>query len=655
MTLSARSGWVLVFFVALQAAGQNTSAGRRQFESRCVACHGGDAKGGEHGPAIASRLASYDDEGLVKFLHDGRPSAGMPAFRLAAVPMRELIKFLRTLEQPDDQPKVRVSVRTTTGDVLEGVVMNRTEDELQLLTDDGRLHLLRKTGDAYRPVSSGVDWPDYNGVPGGNRYSKLSQINVTNVSRLTPRWIFQIPESSNLQVTPVVVEGVMYVTHANECWALDAGSGRPIWHYKRRRTHGIGGTVAGGANRGVTVAGDRVFMVTDNAHLIALHRNTGVLLWDTEMADWHQNYYASAAPLVAGNLLISGIAGGDDGVRGFVAAFDQSTGKEVWRFWTVPKNGEPGSETWKGKNIAHPGGATWMTGTYDPQLDIVYWPTGNAGPDFNGDERAGDNLYTDCDLALDAKTGKLRWYFQYTPHDVWDWDAVQTPVLVDADWEGQPRKLLLHANRNGFFYVLDRVNGKLLLAKPFVKKLTWAREIGPDGRPVRIPNQEPAPGGNKICPPIEGATNWFSTAFNPDTHLYYLQTLEKCGVFTKTDMEWQAGKSFMAGTTRNVPGDEPQKILRAIDIRTGATIWETPQTGTAESWGGVLGTAGGLVFFCDDSGAFAAVDAVTGKRLWQFQANRLWKASPMTYSFDGKQYVAQASGQSILAFGLMEP
>ena len=244
----------------------------------------------------------------------------------------------------------------------------------------------------------------------------------------------------------------MYVTSANECWALDAGSGRPIWHYQRRRTKGIGGSAAGGMNRGVTVAGDRVFMVTDHAHLIALHRGSGELLWETEMADWHQNYYATAAPLVAGNLVLSGTAGGDEGVRGFVAAFDQASGKEVWRFWTVPKAGEPGSETWKGKSIAHPGGCTWMTGTYDPELDTVYWPTGNAGPDFNGDERLGDNLYTDSDIALDAKTGRLKWYFQYTPHDVWDWDAVQTPLLVDADWQGQPRKLLLHANRNGFFY-----------------------------------------------------------------------------------------------------------------------------------------------------------------------------------------------------------
>jgi alcohol dehydrogenase (cytochrome c) len=630
------------------------AAGRRQYDSRCTACHGGDALGGEHGPAIASRIWSYDDADLKKFIRSGRPEAGMPAFALADPVMRELVAFLRTLERPENRPKLRGKVQTTNGQTLEGVVLNQTGDEIQLLSDDGRLHLLRKNGDRYRAVTSDTDWPGYNGDPGGNRFTRLSQINAANVAHLGPRWIFPIPDGANLQVTPVVVDGVMYVTSANECWALDAGSGRPIWHYQRRRTRGIGGTAAGGVNRGVAVAGDRVFMVTDHAHLIALQRNTGELLWDSEMADWHQNYYATAAPLIAGGLVVSGIAGGDDGVRGFLAAYDQATGKQAWRFWSVPKAGESGSESWKGKSIAHPGGSTWMTGTYDPQLDLIYWPIGNAGPDFNGDARAGDNLYTDSDVALDAKTGKLKWYFQYTPHDVWDWDAVQTPVLVDADWQGAPRKLLLHANRNGFFYVLDRVTGKLLLAKPFVKKLTWATEIGSDGRPVRNPNQEPTFKGNKICPTIEGATNWFSPSFNPNTGLYYIQALEKCGIFTKTDKEWEAGKSFMGGTTRNVPDDKPQKLLRAIDIQTGKIAWEVPQFGDAESWGGVLGTAAGLVFFCDDSGAFAAVDARNGKRLWQFEANRLWKASPMTYSFDGKQYIAVASGQAIIAFGLLD-
>jgi len=633
------------------AAAQSQAPPPAEFQN-CVPCHGGDAQGGEHGPPIAARLLTLNDEELTEIIRGGKSQIGMPSFALNDASMGTLIRYLRTLERPESQPRTRAKVNTALGQSLEGLVLSQNVGEMQLLTDDHRLHLLRREGESYREVTSDFDWSGYNGDPSGNRYSKLSEINPSNVSRLAPRWIFQLPGGTNLQMTPVVVAGVMYVTSANECWALDAGSGRSIWHYQRRRTRGIGGTAAGGVNRGVAVAGDRVFMVTDNAHLIALDRSSGTLLWDTEMADWRQNYYATVAPLVAGGLVLAGVAGGDDGVRGFVAAFDVAFGKEAWRFWTVPKPGEPGSETWNGKDINHPGGATWLTGTYDPVLDMVYWPTGNAGNDLNGDYRAGDNLYTDSDVALDAKTGKLKWYFQYTPHDVWDWDAVQTPVLVDANWNGQPRKLLLHANRNGFLYVLDRTSGKLLLAKPLVKKLSWASGIGSDGRPVLLPNQVPTTAGAKICPPIEGATNWFSSSFSPETGLYYVQTLEKCGIYTKANLEWKAGGVYMGGTTRNIADDHSQKVLRAFDIHTGEAVWELPQFGDAESWGGVLGTAGGVVFFCDDDGSLAAADARTGKRLWSFQASRLWKASPMTYRFDGQQYVAVATGQSVIAFGL---
>ena len=261
----------------------------------------------------------------------------------------------------------------------------------------------------------------------------------------------------------------MYVTTANECYALDAGSGRRIWHFRRPRTKGLAGDAAAGINRGVAVAGDRVFMATDHAHLVALDRFSGKLLWDTTMADWRENYGATSAPLVVGDLVVSGTSGGDEGIRGFVAAFDQATGREVWRFWTVPRPGEPGAETWRGKAIDYPCAATWLTGTYDPALDILYWPTGNPCPDYDGRERLGDNLYSDAILALEARSGRLKWYFQFTPHDVWDWDAQQPPVLIDVTWRGQPRRLLLHANRNGFFYVLDRTSGALLLAEAFVK------------------------------------------------------------------------------------------------------------------------------------------------------------------------------------------
>ncbi len=641
---------------ALSLNAQDADPGRVVFESRCARCHGADGRGGELGPAIGNRLRALSDEQLAGLVHEGLPNAGMPANQLPAAEMAQLTRFLRTLQpRAFGRPVVRLQVRTTDGRQLDGQVLGQGFDDLQLRTNDDRVHLLRRAGDRYREVTSQTNWPSYNGDPGGNRYTAMTQISRNNVARLSAKWIFNLPNTARLEVTPVVVDGIMYVSSANECYALDAGSGRQIWHYQRPRTRGLAGDASGGINRGVAIAGDRLFMETDSAHIIALNRSTGALLWETEMADWHQNYFATSAPLAVGNLVVSGTGGGEHGARGFVAAYDQATGKEVWRFWTVPKPGEPGSETWQGKGIAHGGAPTWFTGTYDAELDTVYWPTGNPSAEYNGDDRTGDNLYSDCILALDAKTGKLKWYFQTTPHDLWDWDATETPIVADAMWQAQPRKLLLQANRNGFFYVFDRTDGKLLLAKPFVRNLTWASGIGPDGRPLRNPNQEPSAAGTKVCPSQDGATNWFSPSFNPATGLYYIQTFEKCSVYTKSDPgEWTPGKSYLGGSQRRPPGEKPERVLKAIDIQTGKIAWELPQPGPAESWGGTLATATGLVFVCEEGGALMAVDAVSGKPLWSFETNQSWKASPMTYMFDGKQYIAVAAGSSILAFAISE-
>lgn len=626
--------------------------GRQEYVTRCAACHGTDGNGGERGPGIVPRLLARNDEQLATLIRNGLPGAGMPGYRLDPQPMAQLIEFLRGLRPQRFRPPEKVSVQTAGGTKLEGLVLNRSSSELQLRTPDQRIHLLRKSGEDYREVTSQQDWTTYHGSYSGNRYSTASQIDKTNVRTLAPQWIFSIPGNTRLQVTPVVVEGIMYVTAPNECFALDPGTGRELWHYRRARTKGVIGDAGAGINRGVAVSGNRLFMVTDHAHLIALDRFTGALLWDTEMADFRENYGATSAPLAVGDLVIPGISGGDEGVRGFLSAYDQSTGKEVWRFWTVPKAGEPRSETWQGSAIEHGCATTWLTGTYDEQSGTLYWPTGNPCPDYNGDERKGDNLYADSILALDVKTGKLKWHYQYTPHDLWDWDSQQPPVLVDTQWQARPRKLLLHANRNGFFYVLDRTNGELLLTKAFVKNMTWAKEIGKDGRPVLIPGQIPSPEGTRVCPAVEGASNWFSTSFSPATGLYYVQSLEKCAIFQKIPGKWEAGKSYYDGSTRLVPGEKSQKILRAIDIQTGKIAWELPQIGGANSWGGTLTTASGIVFYGDDSGALAAADAVKGTSLWSFPVNQVWKASPMTYVFDNKQYVAVAAGPNIIAFGL---
>jgi alcohol dehydrogenase (cytochrome c) len=602
------------------AAAQD-AGGRQEFSSRCAACHGADGRGGERGPAIL--LRGRTDAELRDLIRNGLPSAGMPGFQIPAARLDRLATFVRSLADPrDDAAAPPASQGRRTVDFA-GIV---------------------------NPAAG--DWPTYHGRLSGNRHSPLGQIHAGNVAGLAPKWIFPITGTQRLQVTPVVVDGVMYVTAPNEAYALDARDGRSLWRYSRPRTKGLAGDAASGIHRGVAILGERLFLVTDHAHLIALERASGRLLWDVEMADHRQNYGATSAPLVVNDLVISGISGGDEGVRGFLAAYRVSTGERVWRFWTVPARGAPLSETWAGKDIEHGCATTWLTGTYDSQTGLLYWTTGNPCPDYNGDERRGDNLYSDSVLALKPETGELRWHYQFTPHDLHDWDAQQTPMLIDAPFGGRPRKLLVQASRNGFFYVLDRTSGELLLAKPFVQKLTWSSGVGADGRPVVLPEAIPSREGVRACPAVEGATNWMSTAFNPSTGLFYVMALEKCSIYSKRPELWQAGKSYYGGDTRRVRGEPGRKYLRAIEPSTGKIAWELPQNGPANTWGGVLSTEGGVVFFGGDDGAFSAADARSGKLLWSFPANQLWKASPMTYQAAGRQYVAIAAGSAILAFGL---
>jgi alcohol dehydrogenase (cytochrome c) len=612
---------ILFFSVWLPAQAQSVDSGKQLFASRCGACHGGDGRGGERGPDITQRgLRTRDSGALRDLVRNGLPARGMPGMKLADGEMDSLVAFMRTLDAP-----VRPGARR--------IAVNGPEFT------------------AIAEAKAG-EWLSYHGQLGGNRYSSLNQIHTGNVGGLAPQWIFGIPGAGRLQVTPVVVDGVMYITAVNEAYALDAATGRVIWNFRRPRTQGLVGDAASGINRGVALLKDRVFLVTDHAHLLALDRATGTVLWDTEMADYRQNYGATGAPLVVNDLVLSGTSGGDEGVRGFVAAYSAATGKEVWRFWTVPAPGDPAASTWQGKDIEHGCGAAWLTGVYDPQLRLVYWPTGNPCADYNGDERKGDNLYTSAVVALEAATGKLRWHYQFTPHDLHDWDATQVPVLMDAEWEGRPRKLMAQANRNGFFYVLDRTDGKLLLAKPFVEKMTWAKGIGADGRPMVIPEANPTPEGTRACPAVEGATNWMAPSFHPGTGLYYVMALEKCTVYRKAPGQWEAGKSHYGGTTRRVSNEPGKKYLRALDWKTGRVVWELPQDGGADTWGGTLATNGGLVFFGHDNGDFAAADAKSGKLLWRFGANALWKASPKTYLVGGKQYGAVAVGGAVVAFGL---
>ncbi|MGB2712748.1 MAG: PQQ-binding-like beta-propeller repeat protein [Vicinamibacterales bacterium] len=674
---------VLLLFVATNSIrGTSTPRGLvpqalpdapKLFELHCATCHGNDGKGAERGPDIVSsrRAATRSLDEIQRIIRQGIPQSGMPPTTMGPPEIDAVARYLKKLAEAAQEPRTfrHVRLRVRDGRTIEGLVQNESNFDLQLLTLDGTLgtfsrdaiadlaELGRRVMPELKPRDVPVawapgDWPSYNGSDHGNRHTPLAQITPATVAGMRLKWTFPIPSSRNLKATPVVVSGVMYVTAPNEVFALDAQSGREIWHYSRPRTRGVIGDAGAGVNRGVALRGDRLYFVTDDARLVSLHRANGQLLWETTLADYRQHYGATGAPLVVDNLVVSGVSGGDEGVRGFLAAFDAITGKEVWRFWTVPAPGEPGSETWEGKAIEHGCAATWLTGSYDRATHTLYWTTGNPCPDYNGGERIGDNLWSNSLLALDPSNGRLRWFYQFTPHDLHDWDAVQTVILADVAIGGRERSVIMQANRNGFFYVLDRATGRVLLGKPFVTKMNWASGIDANGRPIKQPAADPSVRGTMGCPSVVGATNWMSPAFNPDTKLYYVMALERCSIFRKSGVWFEPGQSFYGGTTQNVPGEMGKKYLRALDVGTGKIVWEYPQLGPSNSWGGLLSTASGLVLFGEDSGAFAAVDARSGKLLWHFPANASWTGSPMTYLAGGQQFVAIAGGGTVFAFGL---
>jgi len=497
----------------------------------------------------------------------------------------------------------------------------------------------------------GTNWISYNGDYTGQRYSALHEITAANVTQLRAAWIFHPSNSEKLEVTPVVVNGVMYITSANDAFALDARTGRMIWHHERAVSAGLLDDAAGHINRGVAVWRNSVYMETDDAHLLCLDARSGHLQWDVPYADKVKHYGSTSAPLIVKDEVVVGTSGGDSGVRGFVAAYDAVTGKLKWRFWTIPGPGEFGSSSWPGDAYLHGGGTTWMPGTYDAKLDTLYWTTSNAAPDFVGDSRPGDDLYTASVVALNPNTGALKWYFQFTPHDLYDYDANETPVLLSAKVNGQMRDLLVQANRNGFLYVLDRADGKFLKATPFVDKLNWAKGIDAAGRPIlsgRIPSAE----GTEICPGIDGATNWFSPSYNPDTGFLYVMALESCSMYFAHPQTFAPGQTFYATGTKLAPDDHAQKVLLAYSVPQGKIVWRYPQVGRGNSWGGTLTTAGGLVFFANDAGALEAVEARTGRPLWQFDTGQHMHASPMSYAVDGVQYVTIAAGGDVISFSL---
>ena len=493
------------------------------------------------------------------------------------------------------------------------------------------------------------NWLTFSGNYAGHRYSRLNQINSKNVEQLAVHWIFQTGALGKFETTPLVVDGIMYITgQDNLAYALDARTGRLIWRYQHRLPEKVL-LCCGRVNKGFAALGNKVFLATLDAHVVALDSKAGSVVWDAVAEDYRKGYSFTVAPLAVKDKIIVGVSGGEYGIRGFIDAYDAETGKRAWRFYTIPGPGEPGYETWKGDSWKNGGAPAWVTGTYDPELNLIYWGIGNPGPDAYGESREGDNLYSDCVVALDADTGKLKWHFQFTPHDVHDWDATEVPVLVDLEYNSEPRKLLLQANRNGFFYGLDRVSGKFLFARPFAQ-VTWARGISPKGRPLVVPGSDPTAEGTDVCPGVSGGTNFMSPSYSPQTGMFYVAAREQCDRISSLSPPFQEGRIYWGSGFFPVPGEKDWGAVRALDPRTGETRWEFKYF--SAPWGGVLSTSGGLVFAGDIEGYFMAFDASMGKELWHLQTGSGIFASPMTYALDGKQYVVIPSGSALLALAL---
>jgi alcohol dehydrogenase (cytochrome c) len=494
-------------------------------------------------------------------------------------------------------------------------------------------------------------WLMYGKNYSGWRYSELRQINTSNVRRLVPQWQFQTGVAGKFETNPLVFDRMMFVTApTNHAYALDLLTGRQIWHYYRPLPSGVS-ICCGQVNRGFAALGNKLYKVNLESTLVALDSKTGNVIWETVVDDVKKGYSTTVAPLVVKNKILVGVAGAEYGVRGFIDAYDADTGQRVWRFWTVPGPGEPGFETWGGDSWMRGGGSTWITGSYDPELNLVYWGTGNPGPDWNGDVRPGDNLYTDAVVALDADTGKLRWYFQMTPHDVHDWDAISDVIPLDLTVAGQKVKAVVQANRNGFFYVLDRATGKFLFARPYTK-ITWADGLDSNGRPILIPGQDPSEEGTKSCPAIGGGHNWQTTTFSPQTGWYYFTSTEGCQTYYKTHQEFREGLLYTGSTGSPIPLEPTTGAIFAVDPASGAIKWKYELVTPPPS--GLVSTAGGLVFAGTREGYFLALDAKTGNVLWKYQTGGLIIAPPITYSLDGRQYVAVAAGSTMMTFALPE-
>ena len=496
------------------------------------------------------------------------------------------------------------------------------------------------------------NWLTYSGSMSSQRYSQLASINSQNIDFLELKWSYQIPEIDRAETVPLVVDGIMFITEApSNLTAVDAQTGRVYWRYEHDLPEDLR-ICCGRNNRGVAILGETLYMSTLDAHLVAIDARTGNLLWNKEVADHQAGYSKTAAPLIVKDLVVTGIAGGEFGIRGFIDAYNSKNGDLVWRTFAIPGEGEPGNETWSGDSWKTGGASTWLTGSYDPDLNLIYWGTGNPGPDWNGDVRLGDNLYSDSALALDADSGEINWHFQFTPHDVHDYDSIQIPILADIEISGTQQPVMMWANRNGFYYTINRKTGKFILGKPFATQ-TWAESLDADGSPIRVPGMAPTYEGIMVSPTIVGATNWYSPAFSEQTGLFYVTAFDGEQEFFKRDEEYEEGERFTGGGGRYTqPMDAFHSAIRAIDPTTAEIAWEFPIM--PRSSAGISTTAGGLLLTGSADGYFFALNAFTGKELWHISLGGRVHAAPMTFAVDGKQYITIAAGNVVYTFGLRD-
>ncbi|MBL4819460.1 MAG: PQQ-dependent dehydrogenase, methanol/ethanol family [Gammaproteobacteria bacterium] len=496
------------------------------------------------------------------------------------------------------------------------------------------------------------NWLTYSGTQNSQRYTRLDQVDISNVTDLELKWSYQIPVIDRAETTPLVVDGIMFITESpSNVVAVDAVTGRQYWRYDYELPEDLR-ICCGRNNRGVAILGETLYMSTLDAHLVAIDARTGNLRWDTEVADYAKGYSKTAAPIIVKDMVVTGIAGGEFGIRGFIDAYDAATGERRWRTYTVAGPGDPNVSSWADDSWKIGGAPTWITGSYDADLNLVYWGTGNPAPDYNGDVRLGDNLYSDSALALNGDTGEIEWHFQFTPHDEHDWDAIQIPILADIQFQGRQRKVMLWANRNAFFYTIDRATGEFLLGTPFAKQ-TWASGLDSKGRPIVLPGVSPTYEGVLVSPSIGGGTNWYSPAYSPKTELFYVNSYDGEHKYIKRDEEYEEGQRFTGGGFESVqPIDNYYSAIRAIDPGNGEIKWEFPIQ--PRSSAGIMATSGGLLFSGSVDGYFYALDANNGRELWHISLGARVHSAPMSFAVDGKQFISVAAGNVVYTFGLKE-